>query len=322
MKLRNLICNGLCVFLFVSDANAMSFDKLSDPGNFQYSNRANNSTMFELCMRTEQLQQVMNAQMLNFHRGIQAFESDVYTQTFALRQHFWQLEMIIEEQVFAEINAKIGEQVPGLNWPQWAIEPESEQPLFKLRQNIRQFGATFHSQMTRLVKDLQQLSQKGSHYKNRTYRRRTFRLNRDAEQFNQAVDEHLFGLHNDIKRLQSVVEEQIFELNQDVGFLKSKIDVLWSELYRIMTSRDRASWPDWNQPIRSDVYISWQILRRYIRDIDSVSDKNMRGLRQDVSSLRTFIYEDVSSLHQNARSLQMSVCGEFSYKYNRFLKCK
>ncbi len=319
MKLRNLIYSCLCFFLLISDTNAMTFNKPTDSVHFLCSGKANNTTMFELCRNVQQLKKDMNGQMLKFHRGIQSFEADVYTQAIALRQHFWQLEIVVEDQVSKEINAKIGEQVSELHWPQWTIESERNEPLFQLRQNIQQFGITFRSRTTQLMRDLQQLSQKVSHYKSKSYKKRTFKLNQDVEQFNITVDEHLFGLHNDIKRLGSVIEEQIFELNQDINSLKSKIDVSWSELRKFETSGTYASWPDYQSP-KSNIYISWQTLRQYVRCLEFISDKNMRGLRQDVNSLRTYIYEDISSLHQSAISLQTNICGEFSYKCNRFLK--
>ncbi|MBO4405543.1 MAG: hypothetical protein J5821_02320 [Alphaproteobacteria bacterium] len=320
MKLRNLICNGLCVFLVMTDVNAMSFNKPSDSGNSQSSRRGNNSTLFGLCKNVQQLKKDVNTQMLGFHRSIQSFESDIYTQTLALRHHFWQIEMIVENQVSREINAKTDEKVPGLDWSRWTVESEMDGPLFKLRVNIQQFGATFHTQASQLMQNLQQLSQRSSHCKSRVYNKLTLMLNQDVEQFNLIVDEHLFGLHNDVKRLESLVEEQLFELRQDVDFLKSKIDISWSELCQFMASKTHASWSGLQHFLRSDTYASWHALRQYVRCLELMSDKNMRGLHQDVSSLLTLIYEDVSLLHQNARLLQMNVCGEFSYKYNRFLR--
>ena len=169
MKLRNLICNGLCVFLVMTDVNAMSFNKPSDSGNSQSSRRGNNSTLFGLCKNVQQLKKDVNTQMLGFHRSIQSFESDIYTQTLALRHHFWQIEMIVENQVSREINAKTDEKVPGLDWSRWTVESEMDGPLFKLRVNIQQFGATFHTQASQLMQNLQQLSQRSSHCKSRVY---------------------------------------------------------------------------------------------------------------------------------------------------------
>ena len=80
-------------------------------------------------------------------------------------------------QLSKEINAKIGEQVSELHWPQWTIESERNEPLFQLRQNIQQFGITFRSRTTQLMRDLQQLSQKVSHYKSKSYKKRTFKFN-------------------------------------------------------------------------------------------------------------------------------------------------
>lgn len=320
MKLRNLICNGLCVFLVIADINAMSFDKPSDSGNSQPLHRGNNSTLLGLCRNVQQIKKDMNTQMLGFHRSIQSFESDIYTQTLALRQHFWRTEMTVENQVSREINARIGENVPRLDWSQWTVESEMSGPLFKLRVNIQQFGTAFHTQVSQLIQNFQRLSQRSSHCKNKTRNKFTFMLNQDVEQFNSIVDEHLFGLHNGVKRLESLVEEQLFQLRQDVEFLKSKIDVSWSELCQFMASKTNSSWSGLQQFLKSDTYASWHALSQYVRCFELVSDKNMRGLYQDVSFLLILIFQDVSLLHQNARLLQTNVCGEFSYKYNRFLR--
>lgn len=263
----------------------------------------------------------MNTQMLQFHRGLQSLESDIFTQTISLRQHLWKLEMVIEQQVSKQTNTDNKEPISGIHWPQWEIGSEQDEPLFNFRLSTQQLKMLLHRQITAFIQDINQVNGKSVQHNNRWHNRRTFKLNQDVEQFNQAVDEHLFGLHNDVKRLESVVEEQIFELHQDIDFLKTKIDVSWSRLQQFLLSQTSVVQSDlqsdWQQ---SSLFTSWQTLRQYVRCIDGMASRNMSNLRQEVGFLRIVIYEDMSLLHQSARSFQLDVCGESSYKYNRFLR--
>ncbi len=319
MKLRGLISVFLCIFTFAPTVDAMSFSKPDDFVNSQYTNTSNNSTIFGLSRDIQQLKKKMNSRMIQFHRGLQSFESDVFTQTMSLRHHFWQLELIADEQLSKQFNIENEQQNSGLNWPQMEIGSEKDEPLFNLRLNVQQVKTILHRQIAELIQDVNQLNRKSSQWKTRMHRKRTFKLNQDVEQFNLTVDEHLFGLHNDVKRLESIVEEQIFELRQDVDSLKAKIDVSLSKLRQSLTAQTMYA-PDLQQSLKTNICTSWQTLRQYVQCLDMISSRNMLGIRQEVSLLRTVIYEDVSSLHQNARSLQTDVCGEFSYKYNRFLR--
>lgn len=316
MKLVNFVSSVLCVFTFSHYVNAMSFSDSDKPINFQYTRVSSNPTV--LCRDVQQLKKEMNMRMTNFHRGIQSFESDIFMQTVTLRHHFWQLEMMVDDQLSKHLSTG-GKEWDELHWQRWTIRSESEEPLFGLRLNIQRMKDVVHRQITELMQGVRQLSKKSNTYKNRIQSKRTFKLNHEVEQFNLAVDEHLFGLHNDVKRLESIVEDQIFELRQDVDSLKSKIDVAWSKLQQSLASIC-VSLPDFQQAMNTELCNSWQTLRQYVRYLDMVSNKNIFGTRQEVSLLRTVIYEDISSLHQSARSLQTDICGEFSYKYNRFLR--
>ena len=318
MKLVNFVCSILCIFTFSYNTNAMSFSDSDKPINFQYTGMTNNPAA--LCKDIQQFKKEMNSRMINFHRGIQSFESDIFMQAVTLRHHFWQLEMIVDDQLSKHLDTG-GKEWGELRWQRWTIRSESEEPLFGLRLNIQRMKDVVHRQINELTQGVRQISKKNNICKNRIQGKRTFKLNQEVEQFNLAVDEHLFGLHNDVKRLESVVEEQIFEFRQDVDFLKSKIDLVWSKLQQSLMSIC-VSIPDFQQAMNTELYTSWQDLLQYVQCLDMVSSKNMFRTRQEISLLRMVIYEDISSLHQNARSLQTDICGEFSYKYNRFLRCR
>jgi len=320
VKLVNLIGGILCVFAFTYNANAMSFNRQKDFVNYRHTNMPNNTTVRGLSRDIQQLKKEMNLQMIRFHRCVQSFESNVFMQTISLRQHFWQLEMIVNNRLTRQLSTG-NEKWDKLSWPQWTIGAERDEPLFSLHLNAQQMREEIHRQMKEFMKNIDQLSKRSSVCKDNTCNSRPFKLNYDVEQFNQAVDEHLSVLHNDVRRLETVVEDQIFDLRQDVDSLKSKIDVFGAKLQLSMI-QGWLSAPDSQQSINSDIYNSLQTLLQYIRYLDTMSDKNIVRTRQEVSLLRTVIYEDVTLFHQCARSLQTNVCGEFSYKYDKFQQCR
>lgn len=282
-------------------------------------NITNNVTEPKLYKNICQIKTDINSTMFQFHRNILDLESDIYTQILGLRYHLCQLEMIIENQVSKHINTKNEEQISELCWTQWIIETERYEPFHALRQNIKNFKKTFHSNMLKTLQNLQQLLPKEKLVKQKRNHKFLSKAKSDITQLNFVVDEHLLGLSNDIKRLESISDEQLPEPLHDFISLKLKIETSLSDFQNFFSSEICLFHPELQQTIKLDMHNSWPIFRHHVQYLEMTFTRNMFGLCKDIHDLRSLILEDLSLLQQHTRSLQIDICGDFSYPYSVFL---
>lgn len=348
MKLINFIIEILCGFVIVLDVNAMRFNKPDISLNFQYTNMSSSKIIRELRKDIQCFKKNVIAEMTDFDQTIQSLELEVLTKTKKLCQHFWQLELLVKEQVTEQINVDREERDLRTYWKryfrimgdeqmsrQFDVSPlfrfcynieqakrlfyeEIVNPLSCLSSNIKESRHLFHDRMNELTENVYQLNKIVTLLKGKSIQRKDRvygdKLCDEVRQLCDVVDEYFSGSCNHIEKLESVVEEQITESEQDVKFLKVKIDKSFSKLWQ--------SWIFRSNLLQFYEY-QWIFLSRYVRDIGDVTCiENNLEMRMEVSEFKKIIYKDLSLLYQNVISLQSSVDDEFSYKYNKFLRYK
>ncbi|MBO7642285.1 MAG: hypothetical protein J6S86_03935 [Alphaproteobacteria bacterium] len=349
MKLVSCVVGILYGFAIISDANAMYFNKTDNYINSQYTGMSHSRIMRKLSQDIQYMKKNIIDEMGDFCQTMQSFESKVFTQTTGLCQHFWQLELLLEEQVARQINIEEEERNSKTYWKRYFEIMDDEQmskqfdvaplfclcsnvkrtkelfyekianPLSYLRLSIKDFRVLFHNKMDKLAGCMYQLNRRVTLLKERCTLRRyraydkyMLELRSEVRQLYMVTDEYFYGSRNYINRLESVVEEQIVESQQNVDSLKVKIDESFAKLGQSLASQ--------SDLLRFYAY-QRSLLSEYVRDIDDMTYiENNSKMRMEISEFKKILYEDLSSLYQNVISLQSSIGGEFSYECNKFLK--
>lgn len=350
MRLVNLVIGILYGFAIISDANAMCFNMPNNSINPQYANMSLNKIMYGLGKDVQCLKEDMKDEIIDFYQIIQSLESKIFAQTSELRQHFWQIELLVDEQVAKQVNAEREEWNLRTYWKEYFEIVDNEQeskrfdadplfylysnightkelfckkianPLFYLRIDVEESRNLFHSKVYKLTECICKLNRIVALLKemsimreDRLYSKYGVELRDKVRQLNMVVDEYFYGSLNHIRRLESVIEEQTVESQRDANSLKVKIDESFAKLRQSLASQ-------------SDLQQSYEyqkILSEYVRNIDNMTYlKDMSEIRRRINKFRKILCEDVSSLYQSATLLQSNICGEFSYQCNKFPRYK
>lgn len=189
-------------------------------------------------------------------------------------------QMIKLRRHFWLMEDKISGRCPELRWIPLQIETAEDEPFFGLISNINNYGLMFHNQASEIFIELQKLNQLIDGLSRKERNAKT-----EVRQLTSVFEKNMFGLWQDITILEKEVNEQILETLQDIHSLKAKIG------------------------------LSGMGLKKYLTNLETYVYKNMFELRRTVMSLGIIITEDATILFQNARALQIGICGRFPYKY-------